>query len=109
MNDAPIEPNPVISTTTRLAIMAALAAVDEMEFAAARDAARVSDSVLSKQATALEAAGYLTIRKGAVGRRPRTWLSLTSAGRTALRHHIVALRRIVDLAGTTDPVRAERP
>ncbi len=102
VNDTPIEPNPIINTTTRLAIMAALAATEEAEFSVARDNAAVSDSVLSKQVTALEAAGYLHIRKGAVGRRPRTWLSLTPAGRTALHHHIAALRRIVNLAENSD-------
>lgn len=95
--------NQIISTTTRLAIMAALAAVEEAEFSTTRDNAGVSDSVLSKQATALEAAGYLTIRKGAVGRRPRTWLSLTPGGRTALHHHITALRRLVDFTEATRP------
>ncbi|MEQ4300621.1 transcriptional regulator [Plantactinospora sp. B6F1] len=99
MSGDPIRPDPVISTTTRLSLMAVLAGVQAVEFGAVRDATGLSDSVVSKQAAALEAVGYLTIRKGHVGRRPRTWLSLTPAGRTALRRHIAALRRIVDLAG----------
>lgn len=96
----PARPDPVISTTTRLSLMAVLAGAQEVEFAAAREASGLSDSVVSKQAMALEAAGYLALRKGHVGRRPRTWLSLTPTGREALRRHIAALRRIVDLAGT---------
>ncbi|WP_229073091.1 transcriptional regulator [Actinoplanes sp. DH11] len=95
------ELNPVINTTTRLTVMAVLAAVEEMEFGATRDAAGISDSVLSKQATALERAGYLTVRKGSIGRRPRTWLSLTTGGRTAIRNHIAALRHLL--------ARAEAP
>ena len=94
----PPRPDPVINTTTRLSLMAVLAAAQEVEFGAARDASGLSDSVVSKQATALETAGYLAMRKGHVGRRPRTWLSLTPTGRRALRNHITALRRIVDLA-----------
>jgi len=96
----PARPDPFINTTTRLWLMAVLAGAEEVEFAAARDASGLSDSVVSKQAVALEAAGYLALRKGHVGRRPRTWLSLTPLGREALRRHIAALRRIVDLAGT---------
>jgi DNA-binding MarR family transcriptional regulator len=96
--------NPVISTTTRLAVMAVLAGVEEMEFSLARDAAGLSDSVLSKQATALEKAGYLKVRKGSVGRRPRTWLSLTDAGRAAIRSHVAALR---ELLARTDEVAAD--
>jgi DNA-binding MarR family transcriptional regulator len=91
--------DPVISTTTRLSLMAALAGAQELEFGAARDASGLSDSVVSKQATALEAAGYLRVRKGRVGPRPRTWLSLTPIGRQALRSHLAALRQIVDQAG----------
>jgi DNA-binding MarR family transcriptional regulator len=87
--------DPIISTTTRLAVMAVLAAVEEMEFSLARDAAGVSDSVLSKQATALEKVGYLKLRKGSVGRRARTWLSLTDAGRSAIRSHVAALRELL--------------
>jgi len=83
--------------------MAVLAGAHEVEFAAVRDASGLTDSLVSKQATALEAAGYLTIRKGHVGRRSRTWLSLTPAGRVALRRHVAALRRIIELAHDKAP------
>ena len=84
----------LIHAPVRLSIVAALAQVDEAEFAHVRDTVEVSDSVLSKQATQLEAAGYVKIRKGYVGKRPRTWLSLTPAGRTAYTGHLEALRAI---------------
>lgn len=84
----------VIHTPVRLSIVAALAEVDEAAFSRVRDAIEVTDSVLSKHATRLEAAGYVKIRKGYVGKRPRTWLSLTRAGRTAYRDHLHALRTI---------------
>ena len=84
----------MIHAPVRFSVVAALAGVDEAEFAHLRDAVEVSDSVLSKQAAQLEAAGYVTIRKGHVGKRPRTWLSLTSAGRNAYAAHLQALRAI---------------
>lgn len=87
----------VIHAPVRFSIMAALASVDEAEFAAVRDAVEVSDSVLSKQVSTLEGAGYVKARKGYVGKRPRTWLSLTTTGRTAFQAHLAALR---DIAGT---------
>jgi DNA-binding MarR family transcriptional regulator len=86
----------LIHAPVRLSIVAALAQVDEAEFAHVRDTVEVSDSVLSKQATQLEAAGYVRIRKGYVGKRPRTWLSLTPAGRTAYTGHLDALRAIAE-------------
>lgn len=84
----------VIHTPVRFSIVAALAAVDEAEFSHVRDTIEISDSVLSKQSTHLEAKGYVKIRKGHVGKRPRTWLSLTSAGRAAYARHLDALRAI---------------
>lgn len=88
----------VIHHPTRLTLVAFLSACDEAEFAAVRDGCRVSDSVLSKNASALETAGYLHVRKGHVGKRPRTWLSLTPTGRQALVRHLAALQDLVDAA-----------
>ena len=53
-----------------------------------------SDPALSKQVATLEDAGYVMVRKGYVGKRPRTWLSLSQAGRQALQDHLAALRGI---------------
>lgn len=84
----------VIHAPVRLSIVAALAGVDEGDFAHVRDTIEISDSVLSKQSTQLEAKGYVKIRKGHVGKRPRTWLSLTPAGRVAYARHLETLRTI---------------
>ena len=54
----------------------------------------VSDSTLSKQVALLEGVGYVHVKKGYVGKRPRTWLRLTPAGRAALGAHLAALRAI---------------
>ena len=80
------KPDPLIHPITRLSICGLLAAgANWVEFAALRDAAGISDSVLSKQSRVLEDAGYVEVRKGAVGRRPRTWFRLTAEGRQAVR------------------------
>lgn len=84
----------VIHQPVRFSIAASLAAADELEFGFVRDVVDVSDSTLSKQATVLEQAGYVAIRKGYVGKRPRTWLSLTAAGRAAFQAHVATLREI---------------
>ena len=63
-------PDPLIHPITRLSICGLLAGADWVEFAALRDAPGISDSVLSKQSRVLEDAGYVEVRKGAVGRRP---------------------------------------
>lgn len=86
----------VIHAPVRFSIVAVLASVDEAEFGHVRETIEVSAPLLSKQAAQLEAAGYVKIRKGYVGKRPRTWLSLTSAGRAAYTAHLEALRAIAE-------------
>lgn len=84
----------------RFSIVATLVSLHRAEFAFVRDAIGVSDSVLSKQASALEAAGYLQIIKGHVGKRPRTWYALTDQGRTAFTGHLDALRSLAEAAAS---------
>ncbi|WP_449064959.1 transcriptional regulator [Planomonospora algeriensis] len=93
--------DPVIHAPARLQIVALLAAADEAEFGFVRDQVGVSDSVLSKHASALENAGYVEIRKGYVGKRPRTWLKLSKPGRAAYLTHVAALQAIVAQSGLT--------
>jgi hypothetical protein len=76
----------------RLSIVAALSPVAEAEFGAVRDAVQISDSVLSKQVAVLYP--YVAVRKGYVGKRPRSWLRLTRTGRRAYQRHLEALREI---------------
>lgn len=91
--------DPVIHPPKRLALCAVLAAAgDWVEFAAVREAVEVSDSALSKHSRALEEAGYLQVRKGAVGRRPRTWFRLTAGGRRAFAAHMEALQELAAIA-----------
>ncbi|MGI8881560.1 MAG: winged helix-turn-helix domain-containing protein [Jatrophihabitans sp.] len=93
----------LIHHPVRLSIMAALAGVAEAEFSVVRDAVEVSDSVLSRQVSALEVAGYVKVRKGYVGKRPRTWLRISARGRQAFISHITALRDIAGMNNTSTP------
>jgi DNA-binding MarR family transcriptional regulator len=77
--------------------MTTLSAVSKAEFATLRAALEVSDSVLSKHLSALAGADYIRIRKGVRARRRTTWIALTPTGRKALREHVSALRRLIDL------------
>jgi DNA-binding MarR family transcriptional regulator len=85
----------LLNSPTRLSILAALSRLEDVEFSVLRDSLGVSDSVLSKQATLLEGAGYVRIRKGHVGKRPRTWLALSPDGRTAFSRHVAALHAVL--------------
>ncbi|GAA1024902.1 MULTISPECIES: winged helix-turn-helix domain-containing protein [Amycolatopsis] len=79
---------------TRLAIVALLSAAEWAEFGFVRDAVKLSDSALSKQVSTLSKNEYVDVRKGYVGKRPRTWLNLTDSGRDTLAKHLSALQTI---------------
>ncbi|MGC4855696.1 winged helix-turn-helix domain-containing protein [Micromonospora sp. DT4] len=91
--------DPALLDPTRLAILALLAGTEWAEFAFVRDAMELSDSALSKRISTLSDGGYVEVRKGYVGKRPRTWINLSRTGRTALSGHIAALR---DIAARVD-------
>ena len=93
----------LIHPSTRLSIVALLAAADWVEFAFVRDQLGLSDSALSKQLSTLEEAGYLSIERPVSDRRRRVQARLTSVGRAAFHGHVVALRAIV---GSADPQSA---
>ncbi|MGY1659822.1 winged helix-turn-helix domain-containing protein [Geodermatophilus sp. SYSU D00705] len=97
----------VIHAPVRFSVMATLASAEEAEFGFVRDGVQVSDSLLSKTVSALEKAGYVEVRKGYVGKRPRTWLRLSRRGREAFGAHVAALRAIAD--GAAPPVPPGQP
>lgn len=66
----------VIHSPVRLSVVAAPAAKSGAEFAAGCYAVQITDSALSRA----ETAGCVQVRRGYVGKRPRTWLKLTPAG-----------------------------
>jgi DNA-binding MarR family transcriptional regulator len=84
----------LLSHPVRFSIVAMLTAAVRAEFSFVRDRVEVSDSVLSKQVRALEQAGYVKVDKGFVGKRARTWLSLTREGRSTFDRHLSALGSI---------------
>ena len=90
----------LLSHPVRFSIAALLASANRAEFGFVRDQVEISDSVLSKQTSTLQSAGYVSVDKAFIGKRARTWLSLTDAGRRTFDRHLDALRTIA--AGTDD-------
>lgn len=91
----------LIHAPTRLSIVSLLAATEWADFRFIRDSLALSDSALSKQLATLEEAGYIEIRKGFVGKRPRTSARLNRVGRAAFEQHVAALQEIVARAGAS--------
>ncbi|MFE3054885.1 winged helix-turn-helix domain-containing protein [Nocardia sp. NPDC059239] len=91
----------LIHPSTRLNLVATLAAADWAEFAFLKERLNLSDSALSKQLATLEDAGYVATERRLEGSRRRVRARLTQAGRDAFDGHIAALREIV--AAATPP------
>lgn len=92
--------DPVIHPEPRLRICAFLLPTEQVAFGSLRDELGYSDSQLSKHLKTLVEAGYVTTTKEGDVPRPRTWVSLTDAGRVATQGHLAVLR---DLAATVQP------
>ncbi len=96
------EGNPIIHQATRLKIMASLnklgssAAID---FTRLKNILETTDGNLGTHLDALEKSGYITIEKLFEGRKPRTRIKATSAGRRAFAEHVAYLREIIDGGG----------
>ncbi|HEX4222081.1 MAG TPA: transcriptional regulator [Pseudonocardiaceae bacterium] len=87
----------LIHSPIRLSIMATLAAAEETDFKFLKESLEISDSLLSKHISRLEAADYVNVVKGFVGKRPSTWYSLTDTGRAAFNHYRATLTRILGI------------
>ncbi|CAM5289486.1 winged helix-turn-helix domain-containing protein [Kitasatospora aureofaciens] len=100
MNAEPPAPafDELIHQPTRLTVVAFLSGCAEAEFRTVRENCGVSESALSKVVSTLEAASYVKVRRGYVGKRPRTWLRLSPEGRRALAAHLAELQRIAATA-----------
>jgi DNA-binding MarR family transcriptional regulator len=80
---------------TRLGILAVLCQGGRTDFSYLRDILDLTDGNLSRNLSKLEDAGYVRLDKVIEGRRPRTWVSATRAGRAALSAEIAALQEII--------------
>jgi DNA-binding MarR family transcriptional regulator len=85
----------LIHPSTRLSIVALLAAADWAEFAFLRDQLELSESALSKQLSTLEDAGYVQIERPLRDHRRRVRARLTAVGNEAFEGHVAALQAIV--------------
>ena len=93
------ELDPIIHQPVRLQIMAALTALPEdaqLDFVALRDMLKLTDGNLSVHLRKLEEAGYVEMEKAFVGRKPRTFIAATPAGRAAFDAHVQALQSIIE-------------
>lgn len=79
----------------RLAIITALSQVDTGDFNWLKEIARATDGNLASHLRKLEDAGYITVTKTFIGRKPSTIYALSEQGRVALMNYMQMLSVIV--------------
>jgi DNA-binding MarR family transcriptional regulator len=83
----------------RLGILAVLSEARRADFGYLRDALELTDGNLSRHIAVLEQAGLVKVEKGFEGKRPRTWVQATRAGRAALKAELAALQELITRVG----------
>ena len=85
----------VVRQRVRLGILTVAHEARQVEFGFLRTTLDLTAGNLGQHLTVLEKAGLVRIEKGYEGKRPRTWVTLTPAGQTALRDEIAHLKRLI--------------
>lgn len=89
------ELNPVIHGKLRLALLSLLSGVESAEFTWLREKTGATDGNLGAQLMKLEEAGYVSVEKKFVMRKPQTMYRMTEAGRKAFAEYVAALRQLL--------------
>ncbi len=94
MPDLP-ELNPVVHGKLRLALLSLLAGVEQADFSWLRGKTGSTDGNLGAQLMKLEEAGYISVEKKFVERKPQSVYRMTEPGRAALAEYVEALRQLL--------------
>jgi len=92
------ELNPLIHGKLRLALLSLLASMEEAEFAWLRARTGSTDGNLGAQLAKLEEAGYVSVEKKFVQRKPQSLYRMTEKGRHALTEYVHALKELLGSA-----------
>lgn len=84
----------VLEHRSRFAILILLARHEELNFRRLKDLLKETDGNLGAHLRRLEDHSFVDVRKAFEKRKPVSWYSLTSHGRSALSHHVAALRTL---------------
>ena len=95
----------VVHQRVRLGILTIAHEARRVEFGYLRTNLELTAGNLSQHLNVLEKAGLITLEKGYAGKRARTWITLTKAGRAALVEEITQLKRLISQIEGSDPLR----
>jgi DNA-binding MarR family transcriptional regulator len=83
--------DPLLQHRSRLGAMVLLGDADAISFTRLKTLLDETDGNLGAQLRKLEDAGYITVEKNFVDRKPVSWYALTSMGRQKLKAHLQAM------------------
>ncbi|MDD2960680.1 MAG: transcriptional regulator [Muribaculaceae bacterium] len=86
------ELDPLLHSQLRLAVMSILMSLESAEFTYLRDKTESTAGNLSVQLDKLEKAGYITVTKSFVGRKPCTSCKVTAIGRVAFGEYVETIK-----------------
>jgi len=90
----------VVHEPARLNIMAQLYVVESADFLFLMRQTGLTFGNLSSHLSKLEAAGYVSVKKEFLGKKPHTMLRLTEKGRVAFRKYVQSMKQLFsDLSG----------
>ena len=95
----------IIHQPARLKIMASLMTLEpgeQVDFVYLRKILKLTDGNLGAHLLKLEQARYIKVEKTFVARKPRSYISMTTKGRSAFENHVTALEKIVHGTKKTD-------
>jgi DNA-binding MarR family transcriptional regulator len=87
--------NKAFESRVRLGIMSVLAVSNTMDFTGLKETLAATDGNLASHLRALEDAGYITMEKSFINRKPNTTYTITEEGMESFRSHIKALEELI--------------
>ena len=92
----------IVHQRVRLGALTLAHEARQVELDYLRTSLELSPGNLSQHLGVLENAGLISIEKGYAGKRARTWITLTNAGRAALAEEIAQLKLLINQIERTD-------
>ena len=89
------ELDPLLHSQLRLAVMSILLSVDEADFVYLKEKTEATAGNLSVQIEKLSTAGYISVEKDFVGRKPHTSCRITPLGRKAFEDYVEAMKSYI--------------
>jgi DNA-binding transcriptional ArsR family regulator len=91
--------DPVIHSRVRLAALSILVSVKDASFIYLKETIGTTDGNLSVSLSKLEEAGYITVKKTFMGKKPLTTCAATAKGKKAFSTYLQALEGILHFKG----------